>query len=314
MIIRTISGDIAPEKLGRTNYHEHAFQISPLLSSDELDSYENSAKEFARLAKSGFDSYVDATQIGLDHRPQQMLELSKTSGLQIVHATGVNKEAHCAKAHPVTSLSVSELIELFQYELNIGILSDDSSLNIFGPNTSEIRAGFINFGISNEPMTAYENRAFEAAATVSAQMGVAIMIHTDAASEILTVLVSLESFGANLNRIVVAHIDRRPDPKFHSAIANRGGFLGYDGAGRSQYFPDEVLVELFSNLVEIGLASHILLGADVARSSRYIEYGGGPGLEYHGNSLLPMLRNRTSEEIVNKVLTTNPANWLAFNP
>jgi hypothetical protein len=28
---------------------------------------------------------------------------------------------------------------------------------------------------------------------------------------------------------------------------------------------------------------------------------------------LPMLRNRTSDEIVNKVLTANPANWLAFN-
>jgi len=33
-------------------------------------------------------------------------------------------------------------------------------------------------------MTAFKNRALEAAATVFAQMGVAIMIHTDAASEI----------------------------------------------------------------------------------------------------------------------------------
>lgn len=314
MIIRTISGDIAPEKLGRTDYHEHAFQISPLLNGDELDNAEKSAKEFARLAKSGFDSYVDATPIGLGRRPQQMLELSKISGLQIVQATGVHKEAHYAKTHAVTSLSVADLIELFEYEIITGILKDDSSINISRANTSEIRAGFIKFGISNEPITAFENRALEAAAKVSAQIDIAIMIHTDAASEILTVLDSLESFGANLNRIVVAHIDRRPDPKFHAEIAKRGAFLGYDGAGRSQYFHDEVLVDLFSNMVELGLASQILLGADVARSSRYIEYGGGPGLEYLGNSFLPMLRNRTSEEIVNKVLTINPASWLAFNP
>jgi phosphotriesterase-related protein len=313
MIIRTISGDIVPEKLGRTNYHEHAFQISPLLSGDELDSPEKSAKEFARMAKSGFDSYVDATPIGIGRRPQEMLELSKVSGLQIVHATGVHKEAHYAKAHPVTSLSVAELTRLFEYEIKVGILSDDSTLEIIATSASEIKAGFIKFGISNEPMTAFENRALEAAATVSAQMGIAIMIHTDAASEIFTVLDSLESFGANLNRIVVAHIDRRPDPKFHAEIASRGAYLGYDGAGRSQYFPDEVLVDLFSTMVELGLASHVLLGADVARSSRYIEYGGGPGLEYLGNSFLPMLRNRTSDEIVNKVLTANPANWLAFN-
>lgn len=314
MIIRTISGDIAPEKLGRTNYHEHAFQISPLLSGDELDNAEKSSREFSRLAKSGFDSYVDATPIGLGRRPQQILELSKVSGLQIVHATGVHKEAHYSHTHPVTSLSVADLIELFSYEIHSGILKNDSSMEISAANTSEIKAGFIKFGISDQPLTPFENRALEAAATVSGQTGAAIMIHTDAASEIFAVLDSLESFGANLNRVVVAHIDRRPDPKFHAAIASRGVFLGYDGAGRSQYFPDEVLVELFSNMVELGFASQILLGADVARSSRYIEYGGGPGLEYLGNSFLPKLRIRTSEEIVRKVLTTNPANWLAFNP
>src|SRR5690606_29546269 len=35
--IRTVLGDVAPAELGATNYHEHLFQISPLLPGDELD-------------------------------------------------------------------------------------------------------------------------------------------------------------------------------------------------------------------------------------------------------------------------------------
>ena len=314
MIIRTIAGDIAPEKLGRTNYHEHAFQVSPLLSGDELTSKEKSGNEFLRLAKSGFDSYVDATPIGLGRRPDLIAEIANRSGLQVIHATGVHKEAHYANGQKITQLEVDQLAKLFAYELQTGILLDDSTLLINEANTSEIKAGFIKFGISDAPLTAFENRALQASAVVSAKTGAAIMIHTDSASEIFPTLDLLEESGANLARVVVAHIDRRPDSRFHAEIAARGAYLGYDGAGRSKYFADEVLVELFANLVELGFGANVLFGADVARSSRYVEYGGAPGLEYLGNTFLPKLRARTSDEIVEKTLTTNPANWLAFNP
>ncbi len=314
MIIRTIAGDIAPEKLGRTNYHEHAFQVSPLLPGDELTSKEKSGNEFLRLAKSGFDSYVDATPIGLGRRPDLIAEIANRSGLQVIHATGVHKEAHYANGQKITQLEVDQLAKLFAYELQTGILLDDSTLLINEANTSAIKAGFIKFGISDAPLSAFENRALQASAVVSAKTGAAIMIHTDSASEIFPTLDLLEESGANLARVVVAHIDRRPDSRFHTEIAARGAYLGYDGAGRSKYFADEVLVELFANLVELGFGANVLFGADVARSSRYVEYGGAPGLEYLGNTFLPKLRARTSDEIVEKTLTTNPANWLAFNP
>ena len=314
MIIRTIAGDIAPEKLGRTNYHEHAFQVSPLLPGDELTSKEKSGNEFLRLAKSGFDSYVDATPIGLGRRPDLIAEIANRSGLQVIHATGVHKEAHYANGQKITQLEVDQLAKLFAYELQTGILLDDSTLLINEANTSAIKAGFIKFGISDAPLSAFENRALQASAVVSAKTGAAIMIHTDSASEIFPTLDLLEESGANLARVVVAHIDRRPDSRFHAEIAARGAYLGYDGAGRSKYFADEVLVELFADLVELGFGANVLFGADVARSSRYVEYGGAPGLEYLGNTFLPKLRARTSDEIVEKTLTTNPANWLAFNP
>ncbi|MSY98568.1 MAG: aryldialkylphosphatase, partial [Actinobacteria bacterium] len=164
MIIRTIAGDIAPEKLGRTNYHEHAFQVSPLLPGDELTSKEKSGNEFLRLAKSGFDSYVDATPIGLGRRPDLIAEIANRSGLQVIHATGVHKEAHYANGQKITQLEVDQLAKLFAYELQTGILLDDSTLLINEANTSAIKAGFIKFGISDAPLSAFENRALQASA------------------------------------------------------------------------------------------------------------------------------------------------------
>ncbi len=35
--VRTVTGDVAADQLGPTNYHEHLFQVSPLLPGDELD-------------------------------------------------------------------------------------------------------------------------------------------------------------------------------------------------------------------------------------------------------------------------------------
>ena len=36
-VVRTVSGDVPARELDRTNYHEHLFQVSPLLPGDELD-------------------------------------------------------------------------------------------------------------------------------------------------------------------------------------------------------------------------------------------------------------------------------------
>ena len=45
--VRTVLGDIPAADLGSCDYHEHLFQVSPLLSGDELDD-ESSSERAAR--------------------------------------------------------------------------------------------------------------------------------------------------------------------------------------------------------------------------------------------------------------------------
>ena len=76
MIVRTVSGDLQPSEIGRVNYHEHAFHSSPLLDNEDLDDLTKSSKEFMRLRESGFESYVDATPIGLGRNMRDIERLT----------------------------------------------------------------------------------------------------------------------------------------------------------------------------------------------------------------------------------------------
>jgi phosphotriesterase-related protein len=314
MIIRTVSGDLSPTELGRINYHEHAFQVSQLLIGDELQDLEKSAAEFTHLADSGFDSYVEATPIGLGRRTDLITEISRRSRLKVIHTTGVHKEAHYPQDHPIRNFSVEQLRKLFTFEIQNGFISDDLNLTSLQSNSPDVKAGLIKFGVGSEEISQFESRALEAAAVVTNELGVAIMVHTEGGHLVHEVLDQLESNNCDLSRVAIAHLDRKPELSLHKEVVERGAFIGHDGAGRRKYWPDETLIKLFSDLAENGYSAKILLGADVARSSRYVEYGGGPGLAYLGERFIPKLRAATSDEIVMEVLTKNPQNWLAFTP
>ena len=63
--VRTTAGDVEAGTLGRVDYHEHLFQVSPLLPGDELTDEAASTTEAGLLRESGFETMVDATPTGL---------------------------------------------------------------------------------------------------------------------------------------------------------------------------------------------------------------------------------------------------------
>ena len=215
MIIRTISADLKPSEIGRVNYHEHAFHTSPLLVNEDLNDLTKSTKEFMRLRESGFESYVDATPIGLGRNMRDILKLQETASLHIIHTTGVHREAHYVNSHPVCNLTIKELTALFKYEIEIGALVNDRQINILQGNTSRVKAGLVKFGIGLNKISSFEGRALDAAAILSTQLGVAIMVHLESGTSAHEVLNKLESFGCDLSKVALAHLDRKPDPSFH---------------------------------------------------------------------------------------------------
>jgi predicted metal-dependent phosphotriesterase family hydrolase len=111
--VRTVLGDIDPRELGKTDVHEHLLMHSPLMRGEELDDREKSTEEAVELRHTGIDALVELTTIGLGRDPRGMADIAAHSGLHIVLATGIHREAHYPPEHWVHSTATAELAELF---------------------------------------------------------------------------------------------------------------------------------------------------------------------------------------------------------
>lgn len=320
MAVRTVLGPVAVDSLGRVDYHDHLFHVSPLLPGDDLDDEPASGAEAASLRASGFDTLLDVTPIGLGRRPEAVARISAATGLAVIASTGLHRQAHYPADDPLRQLDVATKAEVFVRELTVGQLADDAELRAGRavdelsvartPDGEPILAGLIKTGIDYWRISAFERSTLEAAAAAHRQTGAPIVVHLEFCTAAHELLDLLAAAGAPAHRVVLAHADRDPDPELHLDLIARGAYLGYDGMARPKGDSEAVLLKLTEDVVAAGGAHRLLLGADVARRSRYLAYGGMPGLEYLGRRYLPRLQRRLGDAALQRILVANPAELL----
>ena len=308
--IRTVLGDIEPQKLGNTNAHEHLLMRSPLLRGEELDNLELSCIEVTKMRQAGIDALIELTPIGVGRDPEGIAEISRRSGLHVVLATGIHRDAHYTPEHWIHRTGVDQLVELFIRDIAEGCDGADYGGPL--PEHTEVRAGVIKVGVGYWRISEVERRVLEAAGETHRHTGAPVVCHLELGTAAWEVLETLESAGVPAHRIALAHVDRNPDPGLHAELAASGAYLGYDGMARAKYWPDSVLLDCLVEVAERGGADRLLLGGDLARRSSFSSYGGMPGLTYLPERFVPRLKVLGGGNLVNRVLVDNPARFLAF--
>ena len=294
MIVRTITGDVAPANLGPCDAHEHLFLVTPLQPGDDFTDVERAIEEAQTLVAAGGRALVDWTPVGLGRDLDGLRSVAEATGLHIVAATGLHREAHYAADDPLRRDSVEELASRFSSDLE--------------------RCGIIKLGASYHVITAFEAKAFEAAAAAHGRVGAPVCVHTEHGTMGLAIVERLGTLGVAAGSVVLAHVDRNPDAGEHAETAAAGAWLQLDGPGRTKYWPDSTIVTLIADLAERGHADRLLLGGDTGRRSMMRAYGGGPGLDYLFARFKPRLERELGDELAEQIFVANPARAFAFAP
>ncbi len=312
--VRTALGDIEPSALGPTDYHEHLFQVSPLLPGEELDDEAASGREAQLLRDAGITGMVDATPLGLGRNPAAAARISAAADLHVVMATGVHHGGHYPDQHDLRRYTSQQLAELFTDELLHGMRQDETDPGevALSPAGRPVMAGLIKAGIGYWSISDFEQRVLEGVGAAHVDTGAPVMVHLEHGSAAIEVLDLLERLGVQADRVVLAHIDRNPDPGLHIDLAQRGAYLGYDGMARTREWPESILLQCLESVAEAGAADRLLLGGDVARRSRYIGYGGMPGMAYLPTRFIPRVARLGHPNLVHTLLVHNPASFFCW--
>jgi 5-phospho-D-xylono-1,4-lactonase len=291
-IIRTVRGDIAPGELGPCDSHEHLFLVTPAQPGDEYSDVQKAIEEAQTLKAAGAQAVVDWTPIGLGRDLGGLRSVSDATGLHVVAATGLHRDAHYAHDDALRSESEQSLAARFVADLE--------------------RCGIIKVGAGYHALSAFEAKAFAAAAAAHSEVGAPVCVHTEHGTMGLAIVERLGADGVPPDRVVLAHVDRNPDAGEHAETAATGAWLQLDGPGRTKYWPDSTILALIAELAERGFADRLLLGGDTGRRSMFRAYGGGPGMDYVFARFKPRLERELGAELSEQIFVTSPSRAFAF--
>ncbi|MGY0694474.1 phosphotriesterase family protein [Virgibacillus sp. FSP13] len=262
--IETVTGKIPVEDMGKTLIHEH-FQFGyPGYSGDVTLGPYNRAEavragvEAANaVMKFGVKTVVDPTPNECGRDPQILKEISETTGLQIICATGYYYEGEGAttyfKFRHSLGTAEKDIYEMFMTEINDGIAG------------TGIRPGIIKLASSKDEITPYEKMFFDIAAKVHQETGILILTHTQEGTMGPEQANLLIDSGVDPNKIVIGHMCGNTDVDYHKKTLQTGVKIGFDRFGIQKLVGapmDEERIETLAKLLDEGYEKQIMLSHD----------------------------------------------------
>lgn len=304
MIVRTVLGDIQPEALGTTLGHEHVFARPPADVTDpdlHLDDEDKSISELASFREAGGGAVVDMTTRDYGNDAAALARISRAAGVHVIAATGFNKGKFADRLS--ADMTTADIANWMTAEVCDGIAG------------SAARAGLIKASSGLDGPNANERRVFEAAALAHAATGAPISTHTEKGTWADGQVELLTGLGVPAGRILIGHLDLKPDLAYLREIASTGVFMGFDQFSKAKYLADSARIDLIARLAADGHGGQIVISGDLARRSYLTAWGGGPGYRYFLTDLPDSFAGQGVEpSLYRAMLRDNPRRLFAFDP
>lgn len=288
--VQTVLGPVSPDVIGRVMHHEHLVSLVPgpwlsggrnrvehtrATTADSAvieDQVAHAAGALSGLKAFGYDTVVDlspydvAGRSAMGENVDVLRTISERSGINIVAGSAVYLEPYS----PLWSreMALDDLTERFTRDVTLGIGNSDVRAGILGEQAT---------GLGH--ITAHEEKCLRAAARAQADTGVALITHTTHGTMALEQVDIVTQEGADLERVVIGHMDIQPDLDYVLRTLDTGVNIAFDTIGK-QYW-DFVLEPGPVDPPDGELAKRAYFRSDASRVSRLVELvesGYGPQL------------------------------------
>jgi predicted metal-dependent phosphotriesterase family hydrolase len=306
--VKTVLGEIEINELGITDAHNHLWiskQALEVAAAPVLDQRDKIVNDLVAYRQLGGGSQVDCQPGGAGRDGNHLRFISKASGVHVIACTGFHLKSYYPVDYKIWKMDINQAVEYLLDEIEEGLEETRHDKPIF--------PGFIKIAVG-ETLRDSPQDLMEAAFIASKESGLLIEMHTEKGANVEDFLTFFEHLGLENNRLVICHIDKRPDPGLHIELAKAGYLLEYDTFFRPKYQPNVNLWPLLSKMVNAGLSKSIAIATDLADSTMWNSMGEGPGLV----GFIKIIKNRMDSEfndpiIVDQLIGGNISNRLAVD-
>ncbi|UCC88837.1 MAG: hypothetical protein JSV81_05915 [Anaerolineales bacterium] len=312
-LVRTLTGDVTPEALGRILIHEHLcvdwgemLGRPKAVDFDYGEMVERMVSKMEALHQAGIGAMVECTPIGCGRYVDLFKDVARRSPVKIIASTGFFHESWCP-IHPIAqALDIDAITDLFIREVTEGM------------GDTLIKAGMIKCATGEGRISPKEEQILRAAARAHKATGCPIITHTTNGMG-LEQLDIFQSEGVSPQELIVSHIGFEEDPLDYSErMLRRGANVSFDRIGMHIFYDDDHWVNVVGNAIRKGYIHQVMLSHDAAVFAYGLEETSDEDVfddyTYIPRVFLPKLQKEAglTDEQISVILEDNPQRVLAF--
>lgn len=305
------SRELAHQTLGLENLHWVRYNFFTNVDNLRFTDEKLMTREAWRFKTAGGKSIVEMSNIGLFRDPKGLARISRSTGLYVIMGSGFYIGE--AQKDDYLSLNEEQIADIIIKDITEGV--DDTG----------IKAGVIGEIGCNAPMDPFEVRSLRGAALAQQATGALINIHPSHKNGLVLENVRvLKEAGANLERVVISHVDGWCfETDLVLNLLDQGCVVEYDHFGFEGYYPpyhgdhlntptDEDKIKDIMRLVDKGYLKQVAVASDHCMKHLLAAYGGG-GYDHILRNAVPLMKiNGMNDDQIHTLLVDNPKRLLAF--
>lgn len=276
--VQTVTGKKTRETLGIVDAHTHLWIETPRSNCvkepnhllNEFSLVEKELKKFKNckivVVSNGNATAIDCQPWGSGRNGNKLNKLSESSKVNIIAVTGFHSRDYYNFNCPIWTMTRKEAVHFFINELKIG-LKETFGVRTYCSNLENnrinIKAGAIKMSYVGKLEVQYKILT-EAAVEASLLTGAPLIVHTEQGLGIEKLVAFFQSRGIPFSKIMLCHMDKKPDFELHKYLAGESFYLEYDTFLRSKYEPNFKVWPLIIQMINAGYSKAIMIGSDLA--------------------------------------------------